>query len=459
MKLFNAIEFKVGALVIIIGGIIAYMSMQVSDDPSYLGRSKKAWFLLPNASGLIKGSAIRSAGIPIGVIKDIRLQDGKARIEVTVKSELRLTRSAYVEMKASGILGDKYIEIAPGDPNDPELESDGQIINVKTGGGLDDMMGQISEITMSLKDVAKNLNEAITNDGTQSHVLGRIVRNIEKLTQNFAEISDNNKDQISEVVSQLNSITKTVNDLVNDESDQGFKKTWKTTLARLDTSMKNIEDITSKINRGEGTIGKLISDEKTADEVAAAIEGLGGMLDTANRVSTAVDFHGYYMDKVNYTKSAIGIQIQPGLDRYYYLGIVTDPAGVVEKTNTYTTGTGGTTEYDQTITYKSKTKLTAYFAKNFYDFTVRGGLIENTGGVGFDYRMLPNRRLKASVDAFDFDNLQLRGNVSYQFKYGVYIMAGYNDILDKNNTQSVFGGAGLFLTNDDLKLLLTKSPF
>ena len=51
-------EFKVGALVVAISGLIAFMSMQVSDDPSYMGRSRKAWFLLPNASGLIKGSAI-----------------------------------------------------------------------------------------------------------------------------------------------------------------------------------------------------------------------------------------------------------------------------------------------------------------------------------------------------------------------------------------------------------------
>ena len=38
-------------------------------------------------------------------------------------------------------------------------------------------------------------------------------------------------------------------------------------------------------------------------------------------------------------------------------------------------------------------------------------------------------------------------------------MAGYNDMFDKKNARSVFAGAGLYLTNDDLKLLLTKAPF
>ena len=165
-------EFKVGALVVAIGGLIAFMSMQVSDDPSYMGSSKKAWFLLPNASGLIKGSAIKSAGIPIGAIQEIQLQDGQARIDISVKSGLPLTRSAQVEMRSNGILGDKHIEISPGAVGDPELEDGGQILNIKNGGSMDDVMMQVSDLAGSLKDVAKNLKEAVSNDGTDKHILG-----------------------------------------------------------------------------------------------------------------------------------------------------------------------------------------------------------------------------------------------------------------------------------------------
>lgn len=458
MKFFNGTEFKVGVFVVVIGGLIAFMSLQVSDDPSYMGRSKKAWFLLNNASGLIKGSAIRSAGIPVGVIKDIRLQDGQARIEVTVKSDVGLTRSASVELKANGILGDKYIEVNPGQASDPELENNGQILNVKKGGGLDEVMAQVSEITGSLKDVAKNLSEAVTNQGTDTHILGRIVKNIEKLTSNLTEISSDNKDQIREIVNEVHGITSTMNQLVNDESEHGFKNTWKNSMVRIDNSLKNIEDITGKINRGEGTIGKLISDEKTAEDVSSAIEGIGGAIDAGNRVTTAIDFNGYYLNDARYTKSSVGVQIQPGLDRYYYIGLITDPAGVVDKTNYQYVNTGGTTQYEETKTYKSKSKLTAYYAKNFYDFTLRAGLIEDTGGVGIDYN-IGDRKFITSVEAYDFSNLQVKAMASYRFKYGLYVMAGYNDALNKKDARSSYAGAGLFLTNDDLKLLLTKSPF
>lgn len=458
MGFLGAAEIKVGALVVAIGGLIAFMSMQVSDDPSYLGRSKKAWFLMPSANGLVKGSAVKSAGIPVGVIKDIRLQDGQARIDVSVRSDLGLTRSASVMMKANGILGDKNIDVNPGPIGDPELEDGGQILNVQTGGSLDDVMTQVAEIAGSLKDVSKNLKEAISDDGTNKHIIGRIFKNVEKLTADLSQLTADNKEQIGEIVDQVHNITGTLDELINDESDKGFKKTWKNTLARLDNSMKNIEEITNKINKGEGTLGKLISDEQTSEDVSTAIEGISGLVDTANKVSTGVDFNSYYLNEVKAAKTSIGVTIQPGLDRYYYIGLITDPAGVVERTNTKTTSAGVTTDVDETKTYKSKTKFTILYGKNFFDWTLRGGVIENTGGVGLDYNLL-HQKLKASVEAYDFEKLQLRATLNYKLLYGFYLTGGYNDILNKQDTQSLFLGAGLFLTNDDLKLLLSRSPF
>lgn len=458
MSFIKTPEFKVGLLVIAIGGVIAFMSMQVSDDPSYLSRSKRAWFLLPNAAGLVKGSAIKAAGIPVGVIKEIRLENGKARVEVTVMADVGLTRSASVALKSNGILGDKSVEVYPGTVGDPELEDGGQILIVAQGGGLDDVMGQVSELAASLKDVAKNLKEAVSEDGTEKHILGRIVKNIEKLTTDLSQMTGENKDKIGEIVDQVNNITSTLDDLINDESDKGFKKTWKTTMESLNNSMKNIEDITGKINRGEGTIGKLISDEQTAEDVSSAIEGISGLVDTANKVSTGIDFNSYYLGQVGAAKTAIGITIQPGLDRYYYLGIITDPAGVTEITDYSSTTGGTTTSSTETKTFKSKTKLSLYFAKNFFDWTLKGGLIEDTGGVGIDYFMF-NKKVKATLEAYDFKQMQLRASLDYKLAYGLYLTAGHNDIYNKRGANSVYVGAGLFLTNDDLKLLLSRSPF
>lgn len=455
-------EFKVGLLVVVVGSLIAFMSMQVSEDPSYLGRSKKAWFFLKNADGLVKESSIRTAGIPIGIIRDITLQDGKARVDITIKSDVPMTVSAVVEIRAQGILGDKHVEINPGVPTDPPLPDGAQILNVKEKGSLDNLVGEVSEISSSLKTVSEALKESITEEGTRKHIMGRIVSNIEKLTGDMAQMTGENKEKIGEIVDQVQDVTSTLSDLVNDEGEDGFKKSWKravASLARIDSLLKNFDEISGKINRGEGTIGKLVNDESTVEGLNTTIEGISGMLETANRMQTGFDFHAEYLSDVRATKSTLGIQIQPGLDRYYYLGIIDDPAGVVEREGNVATTNGVVTTSEQTKTFYNKTKFTLLFAKNFYNLTLRGGLIENQGGVGIDYLFF-RRKLKLSLEAFEFGKLNLRTQAQYSLTHGIYVLGGMTDMLDNSDRRSGYLGAGLYITNDDLKVLLSsKSPF
>ncbi|RYZ91645.1 MAG: MCE family protein [Proteobacteria bacterium] len=455
-------EFKVGLLVVIVGSLIAFMSMQVSEDPSYMGRSKKAWFLLKSAGGLVKNSAIKTAGIPVGIIKDITLQDGQARVDITVKSDVHLTVSAVVEVAAQGILGDKHVEIFAGIPEDTPLADGAQIMNIKDSGSLDNLVTQVSEISSSLKEVAVVLKESVSAEGNRKHILGRIVTNIEKLTGDLAQMTGENKAKIGEIVDQVHDVTGTLSELVNDEGEDGFKKSWKKAVAslqRIDSVLKNADDIVGKINRGEGTIGKLVNDETTVDNLNSTIEGISGMLEGASRIQTGFDFHADYLSDVKATKSTIGVRIQPGLDRYYYLGVIDDPAGVVDREASVSTVNGVVTTSTQTKTYYNKTKFSAMFAKNFYDVTVRGGLIENQGGVGIDY-MFFRRKMKVSLEAFDFAKVNLRAQAMYSLVHGFYLLGGMQDVLDKSDRRSSYLGAGLYITNDDLKLLLSsKSPF
>jgi phospholipid/cholesterol/gamma-HCH transport system substrate-binding protein len=129
--------------------------------------------------------------------------------------------------------------------------------------------------------------------------------------------------------------------------------------------MKNIEEITDKINSGKGTIGKLINDEKTVDELNTAIQGVSEFVGTASKTTTHLDFHTEYLGDVGEAKSYLGVRLQPGLDRYYELQIVDDPKGVVKETTTETTTGGTTTVEDEKKTYKNKIKFTALFCKKF----------------------------------------------------------------------------------------------
>jgi len=453
-SIFQMPEFKVGLLVLIVAALIAVMSMKVSEDPT-VGGAKRYWFLSPNASGLVKKSAVKMAGIPVGVIKDIQLSQGIARVDIVVRDEVDLRQSARAEIKANGILGDKYVEISPGLPDDPPMKDGGQILNVDDKASMDGLMSQIADIGSSLKLVAVAIKESVEDKGTDKHILGRIVQNVEQLTGDIAHMTKENRERVTDILKEIRSVTKSLASSLNND-DSGFKRNW----ARLDKIMKNIEDVTGKINQGQGTLGKLINDDKTVEEINTAVEGINNLLDTSNKLQTAIDFHSEYLGGQDSWKSYIGLRLQPGLDRYYFVQVVDDPSGVKETTDTVSTSTppGSTLSVNETKTYRNKMKLTLLFAKNFYNFTFRGGMIENSGGVGMDYFLMRNK-LRFTTEAFELSNLNLRASLTYNVYKGIYVTGGVSDALNRSSRYSNYIGAGLFLTNDDMKVLITKMPF
>ncbi len=459
MNFFSAPEFKVGVLVLLVAGIIAGMALSVSSDSSYLGSKKNAWFLIDDASGLIEKSGVRMAGIRVGQIKKISLENGQAKIDMTLDGDVPITKSVRVEIRPNGILGDKHVELVAGDPRDPPLRSGEQILVVDDRASMDKVIAEVSKITQSLNTIALNIKAA--TEGDTDKPLGKIIANVERITTDLAEVTQGQKENISEILANLRDTTDTINELVNNDADDGLRATWDRTLTRIDKSLANVEAVTTKIAKGEGTIGKLINDETTVDNINNAVGGISQIFEQAQRLQTSFGVQSNYLMNSSGSKTFLTVQIQPGLDRYYEVGVVDDGIGQVENiTSTTNSSTGITTTTQERRSYENRLKFNALFAKNFYDFTVKGGVIESRGGLAADYYML-KRKLKLSLEAFDFTNLNVRATARYNIVGGIYAAVGAENLAGQIPGRGVdnFVGAGLFLTNDDLKLLLTRMPF
>lgn len=442
-------ELKVGILVVAVSALIGTMALKVAEGPGVLTGSKTYSFVADSAGGLVPNSAVKMAGIKVGVIKDIVLEDGRARIIVSLENKAALTEGTHVELKSDGILGDKHVELVPGEPGAAALPNKSELSLSGGGkGGMDDVMADVSKVAKNLNELLDVLKKA-TAEGDTSTPIGRIVHNIEKLTGDVAEITGENKEKVNEIVERVRNLAKNIDTYINEES-----------LARVDRSLRNIEEITGKIAKGEGTIGRLINDESTVEELNSAISNVNKFLGGAEKMETSVDFHSEFLTGPSQTKSFLGLKIQPGLDRYYELAVIDDPEGVKRSTITKSSNDGGPeSTHEETTTFKNKLKFTALFAKNFWDFTIKGGLIENAGGVGLDYHLL-DRKLRLSAEFFDFKEAQLRVFARYNFFKGIYLIAGGDNLLSNGDDgASAFVGGGIFITTDDLKLLASKMAF
>ena len=126
-----------------------------------------------------------------------------------------------------------------------------------------------------------------------------------------------------------------------------------------------------------------------------------------------------------------------------------------------------------TITTERVLKFSAYLAKRYGPVSGRFGILENTGGFGIKFHLM-NDSLTLSADAWEFanplkDKPRLKLYADYRFLGHLLFTVGADDVLnpafvDVNaptriiSGRDFFLGAGVFFTDDDIKLLIAALP-
>jgi phospholipid/cholesterol/gamma-HCH transport system substrate-binding protein len=214
------------------------------------------------------------------------------------------------------------------------------------------------------------------------------------------------------------------------------------------------------MNKGEGTIGKLLNDETTVNKINAAVDNVNSMLGGFKSMDLKLDLGAAQWTRRGDSISGIGIDFVPAHDHWYALGFNSTPDGKIDVgTSTVTTvGQAGqvsttTVNTDQTFT------LSAQFAKRLAEhYVFTAGIVESKGGVGAEYRAM-NDRLRLGVLGYDFtketDKPKPRYRItsSFQFYKGFYGQAGWQDIANPE-LRTFYMGGGLRWTDEDLKKLV-----
>lgn len=125
MKKFD-LELAVGFFMII--GIIClgYLSIKLGKMDVFGDKGYEIQAIFSNSGGLKPGSSVVIAGVEVGRVKRVALDDYQAKVFIKLPLDVKIQEDAIASIKTKGLIGEKYVEITPGGA-DELIEPGGRI--------------------------------------------------------------------------------------------------------------------------------------------------------------------------------------------------------------------------------------------------------------------------------------------------------------------------------------------
>jgi phospholipid/cholesterol/gamma-HCH transport system substrate-binding protein len=252
---------------------------------------KEAGYLLhiyfDTVAGLTKNAPVRVAGVPVGIVEKVGLDQGKGKVTFHLPYNITVYKDAKAYLKSEGFLGEKYIEITPGTPGSPKMEPGGVVDQGSPPTDVEQFLSSMSTIGDDLKGIIKPLGEVLKS--IEPKKVEQIVNNVDKFSSHLTSLAKDSKETIERAKGAFSAMEDigekvkkgegTLGKLITDEAVyQDAKKTIET----MKETAETLKHVSEKIEKGEGTLGKLIQDDslyKEAKETLQSIKGIAEKVD------------------------------------------------------------------------------------------------------------------------------------------------------------------------------------
>ncbi len=440
---------------------------------------------LSDATGIAKRSRVTIAGIPVGSVEDIRLEGGRARVDVRVRSDVTLHQSARLGVKSTSLLGENAVVLTEG-VGEPAKRDGDEVATIPENASVEDIKAQVSRIAGLVEKVAgqlaqsvgseqggRNMTAILQNLAEATEAINLTVREnrvvIKDTLENIDRITVRSGPELDQILKNVRGITDDVKQLMAAQSGaSGEPGELRQTVERihrasksLESALTHIDSIAGRIDRGEGTVGKLTKDDTIATEVQGVAEGVNDYVDSLKRLQAVVGLRSDYNFLANTVKSYVELRLQPREDKYYLIELINDPRGKTSFTQTdvATTNPNDPAQYRTvTTTTTDAFRFSLQFARRLGPFTGRFGIKESTGGIGLDTHLLSNR-FEITQDLFGFGEEvrpRYRFWIGYEFLRRLWLIGGADHVF-LGNRRDYFLGLQLRFTDDDLKTILPFS--
>ncbi|HEY1793008.1 MAG TPA: MlaD family protein [Opitutaceae bacterium] len=227
---------------------------------------------------LKSGDEVRLAGVKIGSVKETRLAGRRAEAVLEIDPKIPIASDATAAIDMAGLIGGNYVAIDMGSPGSPPLP-DGAQIRTESTPDLNSIMAQLGGLGKQLQDSLGSFSNALNGKGNQ----GGLIQKLDKLVSDNSARVDATMTNLQQITDKLNHGDGTLGKLINssDVHDQLLATVGdiKAAAAQAKEFVTNAEAIMDQIKAGRGTIGTLVYDQKAADDIRTSLANIRAVSD------------------------------------------------------------------------------------------------------------------------------------------------------------------------------------
>ncbi len=281
---------EIKTAILVISGILLFIFIfNYLKGENVFDSSIKISAIYENVEGLAPSAAVTINGHTIGKVQSIEFKgDGSGLLRVTmlVSDDFSFSVNSEAQLYEAGLIGGKAIAIIPAFDSSSLVKS-GDVLRSKVKPGLTDLVNQrltplqekIEKMMVSADQLLINLNEVFDVQSKENikltiAELSTTIASFKTTSESLNGLVEDNKSAIGETIINFSKISEDLSAV----SESLSKSDLDSIMLDLKSTISNFDSLLNNVDNGEGSIGKLMKDDRLYINLQSATKQLEELL-------------------------------------------------------------------------------------------------------------------------------------------------------------------------------------
>ncbi len=239
-------EQRIG-LFFLVGLVLFVVAVELTVGLGVFRRRYPLFATFRDVQGLDVGADVRLAGLRAGRVEGMRIDGDRVVVELAIDGDQVVRKDSVARLDFRALSGERFVALTLGTPTAPPAEP-GDVLEGEAPASFGDAVDRLASVADSINDLATNL------DANATRLLGTLADVVEENRTALTQMGQN----LASITEKLDRGTGTLGRLVNDPA---LYDRVTAAMADVQSAVQDLGTLASNLTEGRGTLGKLLTED------------------------------------------------------------------------------------------------------------------------------------------------------------------------------------------------------